>query len=129
MILCSFVGIGKVSTIVSLSFEVPPFSVTVRNSPQGAIVGDPLDIQCTAVVTFNGVEPNSVLFRWSGPTGYFIKNDSRVTIGATIASSSTFISTLQFSYLMEGDEGSYTCNVMILRTTESKITKLERLNG
>ena len=48
---------------------------------------------------------NSVIFRWLGPKGTIITNNSIVTITPTITSSNTFASTVQFSYLMEGDEG------------------------
>ena len=41
-------------------------------------------------------------------------NDSRVTITPTTSSGNTYTSSLQFAYMMEGDEGFYDCIVMIL---------------
>ena len=91
------------------------------------MVGSLQAIECTARVPFNGVELNSVIFNWTGPNE--ITNDSRITISSKNSSTNTFTSTLQFSYIMEGDEGMYTCNVMILRTTKSSNTTIEKLNG
>ena len=93
------------------------------------MVGDSQAIQCTAEVAFNGVELNSVMFKWLGPKGTSITNNSRVTISPTVASTNTFASILQFSYLMEGDEGNYTCSVMILRTNESSSIEIINLDG
>ena len=114
-----------------LIFLVPTFSVIVTpfSLLQGVAVGDSQDIQCTAEVTFNGVESSAVIFQWLGPEGIAIENDSRVTISPTNCFGNTFNSTLHFLYLMEGDDGMYTCNVMILRANESVSTELGRLNS
>ena len=93
------------------------------------MVGDPQEFQCIAEVEFNGVEPNSVSFEWFGPKENSVTTDSRVIISPTITSTYTFSSTLQFSYLMEGDVGIYTCNVLILRNTESDRIELGELDG
>ena len=79
------------------------------------MVGSPQDIQCM-VSTVSGVELSSVMIGWMGPGGESITNDSRVTISPTTSSGNNYTSSLQFTYLMEGDEGMYTCNVMILNT-------------
>ena len=92
---------------------------------QGAMVGSPQDIQCI-VSTVSGVELNSVMISWMGPGGESITNDSRVTISPTTSSGNNYTSSLQFTYLMEGDEGMYTCNVMILDNT--KLLTLELAN-
>ena len=68
-------------------------------------------IDCT-VSTVSGVESSSVMISWMGPGGN-IMNNSRVNISPTTSSGNTYTSSLQFTYLMEGDEGTYTCNVMI----------------
>ena len=81
-------------------------------------------IQCT-VSTVNGVESSSVMISWMGPGGDTITNDSRVTISGTTG----LMSTLNFMYLMEGDEGRYTCNVMILETSGSASIRLETLTS
>ena len=88
------------------------------------MVGSPQDIQCI-VSTVNGVELSSVMISWMGPGGKSITNDSRVTISPTTSSGNNYTSSLQFIYLMEGDEGMYTCYVMILETTESNTTEMK----
>ena len=84
------------------------------------MVGSPQDIQCI-VSTVSGVELSSVMISWMGPGGESIANDSRVTISPTTSSDNNYASSLQFIYLMEGDEGMYTCNVMILETSASDL--------
>ena len=95
---------------------------------QGAMVGSPQDIQCI-VSTVSGVELSSVMISWMGPGGEFITNDSRVTISPTTSSGNNYTSSLQFTYLMEGDEGMYICNVMILETDASYFVYLNNLTG
>ena len=90
-------------------------------------MGSPQDIQCI-VSAVKGVEFNSVMISWMGPGGESITNDSRVTISPTTSSGNNYTSSLQFTYLMEGDEGMYTCNVMILETIGSS-TREMMLNG
>ena len=78
-------------------------------------------INCTA----SGVEStSSVMISWDS-----IMTDSRVTISPTTSSGNTYTSSLQFTYLMEGDEGTYTCNVMILNTSESQSVELNTLSS
>ena len=111
-------------------FIVTTFSVTVSpNSLQEIVVGNSQVFQCTVDVEFDGVEPESVIFDWLGPDEILITNDGRMMITQTNSSINTFISTLQFSYLMEDDAGRYTCNVMILKTTRSSSAELGRPNG
>ena len=92
------------------------------------MVGSPQDIRCT-VSTVSGVELSSVMISWMGPGGESITNDSRVTISPTTSSGNNYTSNLQFTYLMEGDEGMYTCNVMILETDASQFIYLDNLTG
>ena len=99
-----------------------------RGPIQGAMVGSPQDIQCI-VSTVSGVELSSVMINWMGPGGESITNDSRVTISPTTSSGNNYTSSLQFTYLMEGDEGMYTCNVMILETISSNIVEIAELSG
>ena len=94
---------------------------------QGAMVGSPQVINCT-VSTVSGVESNSVMISWMGPGGGSIMNDSRVTISPTTSSGNTYSSSLQFTYLMEGDNGTYTCNVMILDVSGSQSVELQSLD-
>ena len=77
--------------------------------------------------TVSGVELSSVMISWIGPVGDVITNDSRVTISPTTAINSDFISTFDFTYLMEGDEGVYTCDVMILETNASAYIEIKNI--
>ena len=88
-------------------------------------MGNPEVVNCT-VSTVSGVESSSVMISWMG-LGGVILNDSRVTISPTTSSGNTYTSSLQFTYLMEGDEGTYTCNVMILETSGSQSVELQSL--
>ena len=101
--------------------------MTPYNHTFEGIVGSPQDIQCI-VSTVSGVELISVMISWMGPGGESITNDSRVTISPTTSSGNNYTSSLQFTYLMEGDEGMYTCTVMILETNGST-TKDMKLDG
>ena len=92
------------------------------------MVGSPQDIQCT-VSTVSGVELSSVMISWMGPGGDTITNDSRVTISPTSGSGNNYTSSLQFMYLMEGDEGTYECNVTILETFVSFATTINSVIG
>ena len=91
------------------------------------MVGSPKEIHCT-VSTVSGVELSSVMIKWMGPGGDAITNDSRVT-SQTASLVNDYISTLEFAYLMEGDEGIYTCDVMILETTGSDSIEINNLTG
>ena len=115
-------------------FLVPNPTITThdQSSPsdliQGAMVGSPQHIQCI-VSTVSGVELSSVMISWMGPGGESITNDSRVTISPTTSSGNNYTSSVQFTYLMEGDEGIYTCNVMILETTGFQSVEINNLFG
>ena len=109
---------------------VPTPTVTISPSGpiQGAMVGNPLVINCT-VSTVSGVESSSVTISWMAPGGGSIISDSRVTISPTTSSGNNYTSSLQFTYLKKGDEGIHTCNVMILETTKSQSVELESLTS
>ena len=80
-------------------------------------MGSPQVINCT-VSTVSGVESSSVMISWMGPGGNIDATNGRVSIGSvTDDSNNMYTRSLQFTYLMEGDEGKYTCNVMILETS------------
>ena len=88
------------------------------------MVGNLQTIECR-VDTVAGV--NSLMISWIGPGRVAINNNTRVSISPTTRSGNTYTSNLQFTYLMEGDEGTYTCNVMILDTTGSQSIELQAL--
>ena len=88
-------------------------------------MGSPQVINCT-VSTVSGVESSSVMISWMGPGGNINATNDRVSIGSvTAGSNNMYTRSLQFDYLMEGDEGNYTCNVMILETSKSQSVELE----
>ena len=91
-------------------------------------MSSPQVINCT-VSTVSGVEPNLVMISWMEPGGGSIMSHSRVTISSTTSSGNNYTSSLQFTYLMEGDEGTYTCNVMILETNGSQSVEIQSLVG
>ena len=111
-------------------YIVPYINVaTLPSSPiQGAMVGSPQDIQCI-VSTVSGVELSSVMISWMGLGGESITNDSRVIISPTTSSGNNYTGSLQFTYLMEGDEGMYICNVMILNIVKSDFIDIYNLTG
>ena len=112
--------------LINYVSTVPTPTVTISPSGpiQGAMVGSPQVISCT-VSTVSGVDCSSVMISWMGPGGGSVMSDSRVTISPTTSSGNTYTSSLQFTYLMEGDEGTYTCNVMILETSGSQSDSVE----
>ena len=96
------------------------------------MVGSPQVVNCT-VSTVSGVESSSVMISWMGPGGNIDTTDDRVSIGSvTDDGNNMYTSSLQFTYLMEGkigDEGTYTCNVMILDTSESISIEIQSLTS
>ena len=92
-------------------------------------MGNPQDINCT-VSTVSGVESSSVMISWMGPGENITTTNGRVSIGSvTDDGNNMYTSSLQFTYLMEGDEGMYTCNVMILDTSGSQSVVMQLLLG
>jgi len=111
------------------SADPSPIVVVSPSGPiQGAMVGSPQMIQCIANTTTE-LDVNFVMFTWIRPGGDTITSDSRVTINPTTSSGSTYTSSIQFTYLMEGDEGTYMCNVTTFSITGSASVELEPLNG
>ena len=92
-------------------------------------MGSPQVINCT-VSTVSGVESSSVMISWMGPGGPITTTNGRVSIGSVSDDDNNmFTSSLQFTYLMEGDEGMYTCNVTILDTSGLQSVDLLSLTG
>ena len=116
MILHNFIALYTV--------PIPTVTISPSGPIQGAMVGSPQVINCT-VSTVSGVESSLLMISWMESGGGSIISDSRVTINPTTSSGNTYTSSLQFDYLMEGDEGTYTCNVMILETSESQSVELQ----
>ena len=80
--------------------------------------------------TVPGVSSSSVMISWTAPGGIgFIMNNSKVTISPTTSSDNVFTSSLQFTYLMEGNNGSYTCNWTILQSSGSETVEIQSLTS
>ena len=104
-------------------------SSSPNGSLQGATVGNFQIIQCI-INTVSGVTPDSVIVRWIGPRGISIINNNRTVISPLESNSaSNFTSSLEFMYIMEGDEGKYMCNVSILQRSTSITVELGALIG
>ena len=89
-------------------------------------MGNFLVINCT-ISTVSGVNLNSVLASWKRSGGNPVTTDCRVTISLVSSGGNTYTSSLQFGYLMKGDENIYTCNVMILEASGSQSVELQSL--
>ena len=86
-------------------------------------------INCT-VSTVSGVESSSVMIGWMGSGGNIDATNGRVsTRSVTDDGNNVYIRSLQFTYLMEGDEGIYTSNVMILGTSVSLTVEIQTLTS
>ena len=106
----------------------PTITTSPSGTVQGAIVGDPLLVQCI-VDTVDGVEPSLVNINWMGSGGNLIVNTSRVTVRQIISSENTYNRCLIFTKLFEDDAGIYTCNVLILKTKGLSNFELQPLVG
>ena len=125
-----------------LTVPTPAVTISPSGPIQGAMVGSPQVINCT-VSTVSGVERNSVIITWmiaeggsvGGSGGNFgvidiIMSNDRVTIiPVTSIGGYNYTSSLQFTYLMEGDEGIYICDVMILETSETNLVDIENITS
>ena len=95
------------------------------------VIGEMQDIICSVTIT-SAIDPNSVELTWANNDS-IITTDNRVTITPTNItenpSSFTYSTTIQFAYLMEGDKGNYTCNVVVDDMMESYSTTLQNLRS
>ena len=104
------------------------FIPTIILQPSGvmqAMVGEMQDIICSLAIAF-GTDTSEVKLTWVGPDGVIIEDD-RVFIIPTFADGNTYTTILQFDHLMEGDEGVYTCDVMIGENIESLSVELQNI--
>ena len=110
---------------------VPPPRISLQPSGylQG-IVGEMQDIICSVTIT-STIHPDSVELTWTFADN-IITTDNRVTIITNITEnpfSFTYTNIIQFAYLMEGDEGNYTCSVEVDDITEFHYIILENLRS
>ena len=101
----------------------PTVAILPSDLIQGVTVGSPQAIECI-VSTVSGVELSSVMISWMGPDGNLINDSSRIIVNPVTSSGNSYTSSLHFIYLMEGDEGIYTCSVMILDTIQTSTVEL-----
>ena len=89
------------------------------------------NIICSVTIT-SVIDPDSVELTWTNNDS-IITTDNRVAITPTNItenpSSFTYTTTIQFAYLMEGDEGNYTCNVTVNDMMESHSITLQKLKS
>ena len=89
------------------------------------------DIICSVTIN-SAINSNSVELTWANNDS-IITTDNRVTITPTNItknpSSFTYSTTIQLAYLMEGDEGDYTCDVTVDDMMESHSTTLQNLTS
>ena len=92
---------------------VPSPRVFLRpNHLQQGIIGEAHELVCLIAIS-SAAQPNLVNLTWN-----FTSNDNRVTVIPTTITTDDSIgiiytTVIQFAYLMEGDEGNYTCAVTI----------------
>ena len=95
------------------------------------VVGEMQDIICSVTIS-SAIDPDSVQLTWTNANS-IITADNRVTIIPTNITdnpfSFTYITTIQFAYLMEGDEGTYTCNIMVDEMMESNSITLQNFRS
>ena len=108
---------------------VPSPRITTQTSQR--LIGVMQNIICSVTI-IRAVDPNSVELTWANNDS-IITTDNRVTITPTNItenpSSFTYSTTIQFAYLMEGDEGDYTCNVTVDDMMESHSITLQNLRS
>jgi len=89
-------------------------------------VGGPLKIHCI-VNTANITNSDDVTISWIRPNGT-ITNDDRLTFTPVVSNGTNHISTLQFLYLSEDDEGLYECSTTVLGYEENKTVSVALTN-
>ena len=119
--------------IKSFVFIVPTPTVTISPSgPIQGIAGDPLVLTCT-VSTHTAVELDAVMIMWLDSEENLVMVGDRVTISDTTAiGNGTYVSSLRFYFLVEGDNGdlgNYVCNVMILDASGSDSIEIQEIRG
>ena len=116
-------------TIHNVLVPVPRISLQPSGYLQG-VVGEMQDITCSVTIT-STIDPDSVELIWTNADS-IITADNRVTIITNITEnpfSFTYTTIIQFAYLMEEDEGNYTCNVEVDDMMESRSIVLENLRS
>ena len=109
--------------------SVPRISLQPSGYLQG-VVGEMQDIICSVTIT-STIDPDTVELTWTLDDS-IITTDNRVTIITNITEnlfSFTYTTIIQFAYLMEGDEGNYTCSVEVDDMMETLSIIIENLRS
>ena len=89
------------------------------------------DLICSVTIT-SAIDPDSVQLTWLDSES-IVTSDNRVTVTPTSitnnAFSFTYTTILQFAYLMEGDEGNYTCDLIADGMFESQTVQLQNFRS
>ena len=104
--------------------------ISLQPSRYLQVVGEMQDIICSVTIT-STIDPKSVELTWTNVDG-IITADNRVTIITNITenpSSFTYTTKITFAYLMERDEGNYTCNVETEDMMESRSIIIENFKS
>ena len=116
--------------VLLILVPVPRISFQPSDYLRG-VVGEMQDITCSVTIT-SSIDPDSVELTWTNANS-IITADNRVTIISTNVTenpfSFTYTTTIQFAYLMEGDEGNYTCILEVDDMIETHSTTLENLRS
>ena len=116
-----------------MCFSVVP-SPGISLQPSGffsGTIGQMQDLICSVTIT-SAIDPDSVELIWLDSEN-IITSDNRVTVTPTNITSNafsfTYTTVLQFAYLMEGDEGNYTCNLVADEMLESQTVRLQNFRS
>ena len=90
------------------------------------VIGEAHELVCLIALSFT-METSSVNLTWN-----FTSNDNRVTVIPTTITTDDSIgiiytTVIQFAYLMEGDEGNYTCTATIEENSGESIYNLQTI--
>ena len=89
------------------------------------------DLICSVTIT-SAIDPDSVQLTWLDSDN-IVTSDNRVTVTPTNITSNafsfTYTTVLQFVYLMEGDEGKYTCDLEADEMFESQTVQLQNFRS
>ena len=103
--------------MIAVLVPTPQIFLSQSELPQ-AVIGQPQDLVCLVSLS-SSVDPNTVQLMWN-----FTSTDSRVTVIPTTVNNDDTIgniysTVIQFTYLMEGDEGNYVCSLTVGDSVES----------
>ena len=98
---------------------VPQPHIFLRpNGLSQGVIGQQQDLVCSVILS-STVDPSTVVLTWN-----FASDDNRVTVIPTAITTddgigNVYTTVIQFAYLMEGDEGNYTCTLTVEDSAET----------